>query len=163
MKRACSAKVFVADVMLGRLAGWLRLLGFKTVYAGDFTEDDDETIKLALQGKATLLTRDKKLFAKAKDYVPCVLVRSNDYAVQLKEVARAFKIRLPEDVPQTLCPKCGGGLKRVPKQSVKGEVFPRVFSRNKAFWRCTDCKKLYWRGTHVKEIRKFLRSIALNG
>jgi len=160
LKRGRSARVFVADVMLGRLAGWLRLLGFKTVYAGDFTEDDDETIKLALQRKATLLTRDKKLFAKARDYVPCVLVRSNDYATQLKEFAHAFKMRLPKDVPQTLCPKCGGALKNVPKQSVKGEVFPRVFSRNKAFWRCVDCGQLYWRGTHVKEIKKLLRSIA---
>ncbi|MBA3043717.1 hypothetical protein FP804_01105, partial [archaeon] len=48
---------FVADTMLGRLARWLRLLGFDVLYPE--TADDKELLKIA--GERIIFTRDKEL------------------------------------------------------------------------------------------------------
>ncbi|PJB21075.1 MAG: hypothetical protein CO114_07255, partial [Euryarchaeota archaeon CG_4_9_14_3_um_filter_38_12] len=48
---------FVADIMLGRLARWMRLLGFDVLYPD--TSDDKELLKFA--DERIILTRDKEL------------------------------------------------------------------------------------------------------
>ena len=77
---------FLADLMLKKLARWLRVLGVSTLYAGDFRiREDDELIKLALKKKAVLLTRDEKLFNKARDYTQVLLIKSIYLSKQLKQ------------------------------------------------------------------------------
>jgi uncharacterized protein with PIN domain len=153
--------LFACDVMLGKLTRWLRCLGVKTIYSNARVEDDD-LIKECLEQKAVLLTRDEALYNKARGYVPSLLIKSNDCIEQLREVKKAFKIRVSKtSIPQTLCPLCGSELKRVSKKSVRERVWPRVFKRNKLFWECQnkECKQIYWRGTHVKEIKKVLGTL----
>ena len=48
---------FIADVMLGRLAKKLRLLGFDVLY--DRTFNDNEIIRLSLEQERVILTRDR--------------------------------------------------------------------------------------------------------
>lgn len=145
----------LCDVMLGKLARWLRVLGEETIYFND--AEDDELIKKAVKNNAILITRDKRLAQKARDFTKTVLLKSNSIQGQLKETLAALKIRPPKTIPQTLCPLCGSKLKKVAKKTIKAEVWPRVFKRQKAFWRCTGCRKLYWRGTHMEEIRRTIQ------
>lgn len=155
--------LFLCDLMLGKLVRWLRLIGVKTIYAKELpSSEDDELIKTAMKRKAVFLTRDEKLYEKARGYVPALLIKSNDFDEQLREVVRAFRIRIPKrEIPQTLCPVCGSELKRVTKKSVKGAVWPRVYARNGLFWRCENprCAQIYWKGTHVTEIKRILKEL----
>src|SRR5947199_7957588 len=51
---------FVADVMLGRLAKWLRIAGFDVLYSNRFA--DDELVSLSLRERRILLSRDTRAF-----------------------------------------------------------------------------------------------------
>lgn len=138
---------------------WLRLLGFKTHYAG-VCAGDDEVIKSAISKRAVLLTRDEELARKARDYCPCLLVHSNDLHSQLKEVMLGLNLELPKTAPNDYCPECGGNLKRVPKSRVKERVWPRVYSRNEEFKECNACGKLYWPGSHLREMNRVLKGLS---
>jgi len=162
MKGRRFPKLFLADAMLGKLVRWLRLLGIKVLYAKELgIIEDDEIIKKVLQTKAVFITRDEKLAEKTSGYAPTLFIKSNYLREQLREFFKAFKTRLPKNTSLSICPLCGGKLKRVRKESVRGEVFPRVYERARAFWRCENkkCKQLYWKGTHVTEIRRLLKTI----
>lgn len=137
---------------------WLRLLGFKTHYAG-VRAGDDEVIKSAISKRAVLLTRDEELARKARDYCQCLLIHSNDLHSQLKEVVSGLKLKLPKAAPNDYCPECGGSLKPVEKDAVKGRVWPRVYSRNEEFKECCDCGKLYWPGSHLREMKRVLKGL----
>ncbi|PIT85073.1 hypothetical protein COU36_05350, partial [Candidatus Micrarchaeota archaeon CG10_big_fil_rev_8_21_14_0_10_59_7] len=91
---------FLADVMLGRLARWLRLLGVETFYA-DKKAADDDVIRRAMRFDAILLTRDELLAEKAKDYVRVFRPSSNDSLEQLRQVTQEFRIRIPKKIPET--------------------------------------------------------------
>ena len=162
MKGRRFPKLFLADAMLGKLVRWLRLLGIKVLYVKELgIIEDDEIIKKVLQTKAVFITRDEKLAEKTSGYAPTLFIKSNYLREQLREFFKAFKTRLPKNASLSICPLCGGKLKRVRKESVRGEVFPRVYERARAFWRCENkkCKQLYWKGTHVTEIRRLLKTI----
>ena len=152
---------FLADLMLKKLARWLRVLGVSTLYAGDFRiREDDELIKLALKKKAVLLTRDEKLFNKARDYAQVLLIKSIYLSKQLKQVLKEFKIKtnFPE---KTLCPQCNSRLKQVGKKVVKQKVFPAVYKAHSIFWVCINkqCGKVYWQGSHWKKIETVINKI----
>ncbi|MEM0475727.1 MAG: Mut7-C RNAse domain-containing protein [Candidatus Norongarragalinales archaeon] len=153
---------FVADAMLGKLCRWLRLVGVRVAYAPEEKiRDDDELIKFAANKNAVLLTRDEELAKKARDYCRVFLIKPNDLRSQFREAARTLEIKIPKRETQALCPKCGSRLKRVAKKTVKALVWPRVYTRHKAFWRCANerCAQIYWKGTHVREIRRVLKEI----
>src|SRR5208283_2786437 len=99
---------FIADVMLGSLARWLRILGFDTIYFRSI--DDKELIKLGRQQDRTLLTRDTGI-ARRKKLQQIILIHSNNTADQLKEVLAALNI-MNLTIPQisTRCPVCNGEL-----------------------------------------------------
>ncbi|MBI4360172.1 Mut7-C RNAse domain-containing protein [Candidatus Micrarchaeota archaeon] len=148
---------FVCDVMLGRLTRYLRMAGYETDYPKD--AEDDALIKKAAKTGAVLLTRDHRLFQKAKDHAKAFLVKSNDVHEQLDTVARAF--RLQELAVKTrFCTACGEELQKVPKKSVAHRLLPRILERQTLFWECTHCGKLYWPGTHVKKINETLKRLS---
>ncbi len=155
---------FVADVMLSRLARWLRLLGVSVSPAE--SPEDDLLLKQCLKEKATLLTRDEKLAQRARDYVPCLLFRSNSLEQQMMEFCQATGFPLSgirlSDVPSlSRCPLCNHALRPAPKSSVKNAVRPRSFARHRLFWRCVHCKQVYWKGSHEKKIRYALQKMKL--
>ncbi|HPC88875.1 MAG TPA: Mut7-C RNAse domain-containing protein [Methanothrix sp.] len=137
-----NVKRFLADLMLMRLARWLRLLGQDVaVPAG---ERDEELLRQAGQEERTVITRDKGLFqACLRANVPCVLIRSSDLSGQLREMAEAG---LPLRLNPRRCTVCNGLLEEI--GSPQGQR-----------WRCRDCGKLYWQGGHWKGIKKRLEEL----
>ncbi len=148
--------LFLADVMLKKLARWLRIVGAPTIYAGDYTEDDDEIIKLAMARKAVLLTLDKKMFEKARDYVPAVFFPTTRLEKQLSKLIKQYSIPVEDFPSRTICPQCNSALRQVPRERVKGKVFPKLYKLHKKFWACTNkrCGKIYWEGSHWEKIEK---------
>jgi hypothetical protein len=133
---------FIADNMLGRLATWLRLLGYDTLYVPH--ADDPELARLARAQDRVLLTRDVELTRRRG--IKHLLIESEKVEEQVAQVLRAFKLSAREAFSR--CSECNQRLEAVSKESVRGIVPPYVFSTQERFRRCAQCGRVYWRGTH---------------
>ena len=155
---------FLADLMLGSLCRWLRMMGYSCAYPT--TKDpkkpvsDDALIRLASKEHRILLTRDEELAARAKSYSRVLLLESTRLSEQLRTVRKAFGLKPKGSISKSRCPKCDGILLRVSKASIKGAVWPFVYSHHSAFWCCQSCGQIYWKGTHWDKISRRLSALA---
>ncbi len=150
---------FVVDGHLGRLARYLRLLGFDTWYEPD-AQDAVLALRCAAEGRV-LLTRDRGLLKRSlveRGYC----VRSTDPSHQRREVMGRF--HLERDArPFTRCLRCNPPLKSLPVASVGGRVPPRVAASFSAFWSCAGCGRVYWRGSHYEALLRGPVAEAMEG
>lgn len=145
---------FIADAMLGRLARWLRLLGFDTLYYPDI--EDSDLLRLAIQDNRFILTRDTH-FLRIKNLRNLLVVRSNDPMEQVGEVITSFNIK---EFKPVRCPRCNGILNSVDqKETIRDMVPEYVFLNCKDFSVCQACGSVYWEGTHLKRFRTMLDTI----
>ena len=141
--------------MLGRLARWLRLLGFDTLYYPDIS--DSRVLQLALQDERIILTRDTH-FTKIKNLRNLLLLRSENPLQQVVEVARAFNLK---GFMPGRCARCNGILDTVDhKESVRNLAPEYVYLNCNNFLRCKTCGNIYWEGTHIRRFRSMLSGIA---
>lgn len=148
---------FIVDVMLGRLAKWLRILGYDAIYDSHFT--DDELFFTAHQEKRVLLTRDLKLAQRMNpDY--SFFISELSVKEQVKQVVKHFNLNV-EDYIFTRCTLCNNLVQPVPKQEVERRVPEFVYHHVKEFYYCDRCDKIYWPGSHVKQVRQLLSRLSL--
>ncbi len=155
---------FICDRMLRRLATWLRLFGYDTLYVGDVEIEGDEDSFLINEFRdRILLTRDKELYNRAKEIRPVFLIKSDKLEEQLKELkALGLKYELKMD----RCSICNAPLRK-PNDKEALEVMRREGIREDLrekfeLWYCERCKKLYWMGGHWKNMKKFLEEHGLS-
>jgi len=151
---------FVADVHLGTLARYLRLLGFDTRYGNDL--GDAELAELTARERRVLLTCDVGLL-KRKAVVRGQWLRSRDPEQQVEEVVEALQLKRSFR-PFTRCLTCNGQLAVLARTDVNGLVPPRVYRRFRSFSQCRECRRVYWRGTHYVRLQRLvahLRSVRL--
>ena len=146
---------FAADRMLGRLAVWLRFLGYDTVYSNN--TNDDQFLALANEGRI-LLSRNTRLKGKvaAEKYV---FVEDNDPKAQLQEVVRLLGLKPDPARFFTRCTLCNGMLESVEPTDVSGDVPEHVWTSHKRFSRCDTCGKIYWPGSHLQRGRKEIKRL----
>ncbi len=146
---------FIADAMLGRLARWLRIMGFDTAYEEHIT--DAELVRRSLQEQRTVLTRDRALPEEWR--VASVFVLASETGMgQLREVALAFD--LAADVTLfTRCSVCNTRLEPASADSVRGAVPERIFATHEVFRRCPGCSRVYWRGTHTDRMERVVAKV----
>jgi uncharacterized protein len=143
---------FVLDVHLGRLASYLRLLGFDTRYSTDC--DDVALAALSRDERRTLLTCDRGLL-KRRLVTHGYCVRSSDPREQVREVLRRFDLyRLA--TPFTRCARCNGVLEPVAKESVDHRLPPRISQELDDFRMCSACGQVYWRGSHYDRLQALI-------
>ena len=140
---------FIADVMLGRLAKRLRLLGFDVLFDRAFI--DNEIIRLSLEQHRIILTRDTGL-AERPLAANHLFIQSDHVKDQLKQVFAAFQIT-EEPAPLTRCSLCNEPLIPLDKQEARDLVPQYVYERNDSFLRCGKCGRVYWKGTHVRRMK----------
>jgi uncharacterized protein len=146
---------FIADAMLGRLARWLRFLGFDTLYYPDITDSD--LVRIAREQNRFILTRDTRL-VKMKGLRDYVLISSNDSFQQLFELTE--KIQLKHFHLFSRCVACNGQLMNVSdKSEVKDAVPEFVFLNYNMFSRCRSCGRIFWEGSHPKKFKAQLSRI----
>ncbi len=131
--------------MLGRLAKYLRFLGYDAL----FTKEDDEIlVARALRENRVLLTRDTGIMKRKivkSGRVKGYLVESCSVYEQVGEVMKRFNLKKKE-IP--FCTLCNVPISLKDKEAVKGKVPPYVFKTKKVFGECPSCHRIYWRGTH---------------
>jgi len=141
---------FICDFMLGRLAKWMRLMGFDTTY---YKDTDGKTIiyKSRREGR-TILTRSKILTEKYDDLI---LIESELLVEQLKQMVKIVDIK----APFSRCPVCNTETEEVKKETIKEDVPSYVFEIHDDFKRCPRCGRVFWKGTHYKKIEKVIDEI----
>jgi uncharacterized protein with PIN domain len=134
--------------MLGRLARWLRLMGYDTAYADGIS--DHQVMACARAECRVVLTRDRAL-AQRKG-IRCLFIHSQALEEQIREVVTAFGVPAPRPGPR--CPECNVLLvERTPEQAAP-YVPPYVFQTQQRFHRCPACERHYWSGTHWSRIEE---------
>jgi hypothetical protein len=139
---------FAADVHLGRLAGYLRLCGFDTLYRTDW--GDDHLAETAVEERRILLTRDRRLLMRSIVTHGC-LVRATLPRDQLREVLDRLDLRGSLE-PLTRCSVCNGLVESVTKAEVAAGLPPRTAEHYGEFWRCAGCGHVYWKGAHYRSL-----------
>ncbi len=139
---------FIADVMLGRLAKRMRLLGYDVLY--DRKLDDNELIRISLSQNRTILTRDVAL-AHRPLAANHIWIASDDTTEQIEQVLAAFPSEEPPR-PLTRCSACNGLLEAASRAHVKDLVPQYVYEKYDDFLCCTVCDRVYWWGTHVEKM-----------
>lgn len=145
---------FVVDGHLGRLAAYLRMLGFDTWYRNH--ADDDELARRSADEDRTLLTRDRGLL-KRGIVVRGAFVRSDRPREQLAEMGRRFDLG-PRIRPFTRCIRCNGRLADAGRADVEGRVPPYTFRTHDAYGICPDCGSIFWKGTHHERMSRLIEA-----
>jgi len=145
---------FILDNHLGRLAAYLRMLGFDTLYRNDY--QDEELAHIAALEERFLLTRDRRLLMRSK-VTRGGYVYQDQPLRQLHEVSRRFKLAHWMLQPFHRCLLCNGLLQPVQKEEVATRLEPLTRLYYDEFHRCTGCGQVYWKGSHYEHMLDLVR------
>lgn len=145
---------FIADVHLGKLARWLRLLGFDTAYQNSFTVND--LMKIASEQDRILLSRNSSLSKKGS--LSSFIIQNEEPALQLQELAVHFNLK-DHLRPFSRCMVCNGRLESVPKENILHLLEKNTAAYFDEFWQCCDCRRIYWKGSHYEKMLKIIESM----
>ncbi len=145
---------FAVDCMLGKLAKWLRILGFDAVF---FSRIEDRTLlKLAEKENRVLLTKDTGLLEQA--HIPSLYIESENWEDQVVQVLCHFKLK-DRVRPYSRCVVCNAALQDLPKERVGNLVTPFVYKNAESFSICPECGRVFWPGTHHRNMRSKIDDI----
>lgn len=143
---------FVVDGHLGRLAAYLRMLGFDTLYRNDFSDAD--LARLSAEEGRILLTRDRGLL-KRSQVTHGYCLRNTAPRAQVEEVLERFDLAGLVQ-PFRRCLRCNGLLQPVAKAEVWDRLPPRTREEHDEFHRCQDCGQIYWKGSHYQRMARLI-------
>jgi uncharacterized protein len=150
---------FILDVHLGKLAKYLRMLGFDCLYENNFL--DEYIIATSVKSKRIILTRDLGIL-KNRQVTHGYWIRSNKPREQLQETLKRFDL-YSGVVPFGRCINCNGIIREVSKNEVESQLPPRTKQFFDIFFICSNCKKIYWEGSHYNKMQDFITGYAKSG
>ena len=137
--RKMPKKKFIATKELGKLAKWLRILGYDCEYS---RKNEVALVVIeALREERVLLTR-KTSFEKYKG-IKTFLISSDHAEEQIEEVFKEFGLEVEEEELFTRCIDCNEKLEGIAKGKIKERVPEYVFKTQKFFKRCPKCDKIF--------------------
>jgi uncharacterized protein len=146
---------FVVDGHLGRLAAYLRMLGFDTWYRN--VADDDELAAVAAGEERILLTRDRGLLRRSIVRWGA-FVRSDRPVEQLAEIVRRFGLA-DHWRPFGRCIRCNAALVAATRDEVLDRLEPLTRVYYDDFRRCPDCGAVYWKGSHHARMARLIARV----
>lgn len=148
---------FIVDVHLGRLARYLRVAGFDTIYENEDMGDEKIAYIASLEGRV-VLTRDVGLLKRsAVKYGHWI--RNKNSRAQLREVVSHYGLKR-HFIPFSRCVHCNGFIRPIEKSAVEEKLPPGIRRDFKNFFSCASCGHLYWEGSHYKRILELLNSVS---
>ncbi|MBI4284567.1 MAG: Mut7-C RNAse domain-containing protein [Chloroflexi bacterium] len=152
---------FIVDSNVGKLAKWLRMMGYDTIFF-DGT-DDAQMIALALAEGRIILTRDTRIMKRrlvTSGQLKAILIESDVPAHQIRQVIDTLHLDYAH--PFTICLECNQPLAELPKEQAKGRVPPYVFQTQEQYVECSHCHRIYWRGTHWQAMTRKMERLGQN-
>lgn len=143
---------FILDVHLGKLASYMRMMGFDTLYRNDY--DDPELARISADEDRILLTCDRQLLMRRQVEFG-YFVRSREPGRQFSEVMRRYQL---EDryQPFSRCIECNGIIQPVEKDSIASQLEEKTRQYYDDFYQCRQCHKIYWEGNHVRQMQSVI-------
>jgi uncharacterized protein with PIN domain/sulfur carrier protein ThiS len=146
---------FICDVHLGKLARYLRMMGFDVYYKNDLS--DEEIVKTSLVERRAILTKDKGIL-KRNEVTHRYFVKNTNVEEQVKEVIKRFDLH-KEIKEFTRCLDCNTELIKIAKEKIAGNIPLKVNQFQEEFFKCPGCEKLYWKGIHHQKMLSFVQKI----
>ncbi|MEW8236125.1 MAG: Mut7-C RNAse domain-containing protein [Candidatus Thiodiazotropha endolucinida] len=147
---------FIADAHLGKLARYLRLLGFDCLFFND--TGDKNLVRISVEQGRVLLTRDRDLLMHRVITHGC-FIHATRPRRQLIELVQRLQLAGMYN-PFTRCMECNGQMAAVEKSLIEDQLPGRVRQHYNDFWRCDECGRIYWKGSHYRDLRAFIDSLA---
>ncbi len=146
---------FVLDTHLGKLAAYLRMVGFDTLYRNDYR--DEKLALISSRERRILLTRDRGVLMRGiVTHGYCV--RETNPRRQLVEVLRRFDL-FGAVSPFTRCMRCNGLLEPAAKEDIIDRLPPKTREYYDEFRICTGCDQIYWKGSHYERMQQLIARI----
>lgn len=151
---------FIVDINAGKLAKWLRIMGYDALLFTD--EDDGKMIRIALNGNRVILTKDSQIMKRrliTSGKLKAVLIEGDDPKTQLQQIASTLNLNY-QFKPFSVCLQCNQNLVERHKEEVSDLVPPHVLKTQSHYMECPSCHRIFWRGTHwqamSEELEKFM-------
>ncbi|MEZ4520255.1 MAG: Mut7-C RNAse domain-containing protein [Thermomicrobiales bacterium] len=145
---------FILDVHLGKLARYLRILGFDARYANSL--DDDELVQISVDDDRILLTRDRQLLMRRALSLG-YYVRETNPRAQVTEIIQRLRLT-GQMLPFSRCPACNRQLRPVAKPEIESRLEPLTSRYFDEFWICEGCERIYWEGSHHARLREIVNA-----
>lgn len=150
---------FICDDNLGKLAKWLKTLGYDTLFFDSI--EDGELVSRALKENRVVLSRDTHLSRFKLKLGERLLHIENDKPLeQLKQVVKHFELKPDKKLFFSRCLLCNQVLEKVEKERIKDRLYPYVYQTQDNFVHCPKCDRIYWSATHVE---KMIRTLSEGG
>jgi len=147
---------FIVDRNVGKLAKWLRLMGYDSQFFDG--SDDSELVAIAQAEGRVILSRDTQIMKRrliTSGKIKAVLIDSDQPERQIRQVIDTLGLD-SRFRPFALCLECNQVLVEREKDEVEDLVPPYVFKTQSQFMQCPTCGRIYWRGTHWQSMTKRL-------
>lgn len=149
---------FFADAMLGKLALWLRILGYDTAY--ERVIEDERLVERMLSEDRWLVTRDSYLVQRRALRGRHTLVRSDHLEDQLRQLQRELELNLdPHEQRPYRCAHCNVILQAMSRERAVSLVPHFVAAQHSEFVGCPLCGRVYWPGTHWTNLCRQLEQL----
>ena len=146
---------FAVERTLGKLAKWLRILGYDTIYQADVSSS---WFFEHLEEDRILITRALKIQKKFTAH-NSVFIKSNYLNEQLKQVIENIGIRRTEIRLFSRCLHCNLPIINVDKNDVYNLVPNYVWEIHDDFHMCRQCQRIYWPGSHAKRANEKIERV----
>ncbi|MHA1590868.1 MAG: Mut7-C RNAse domain-containing protein [Candidatus Heimdallarchaeaceae archaeon] len=144
---------FYADSMLGKLARFLRFLGYDTLYRSE--ESVEKMLETSIKDNRIVLSKSKNIVNKCnKLSVISLFITINDIGYQLKTLHDVLDIEMSIPPLNSRCSVCNNELIEKSKQEIINLIPKGTERHHDRFWQCSACGKIYWIGSHWKAIEK---------
>jgi uncharacterized protein with PIN domain len=150
---------FIVDSNAGKLARWLRMMGYDTLFFKDI--EDGRLVDMAMKEGRVVVTRDTQIAKRrvaANGSLRVILTRDDDPRKQLLRVMKELSLDC-QQMQFTRCLECNRRLVSRSKEEVKDLVPPYVFRTQVQYMQCPSCSRVYWQGTHWQRMKNALEEI----
>jgi uncharacterized protein with PIN domain len=154
---------FIADNNVGKLARWLRLIGYDTLLFKQ--KNDGQMIKTALSEDRVILTKDSQFMKRrlvTSGRLKAIRIKQDDPKLQVQEVVQNLNLNY-HFKPFSLCLECNQVLIARGKEEVKNLIPAHVFETQNQYTECPACHRIYWQGTHWQAMVKKLQDLQGRG
>ncbi len=148
---------FIVESMLGRLAVWLRILGYDTEFQAKPSRHD--LLWRSIKENRVIITRDTHITH--RHVLRFIFIKSDFIREQVKQLLQEYPadIQIKKERLFTRCTLCNTLLTGITKEQVRGRVAPYIYNSIEKFAYCQKCDKIYWSGTHWEKLLKDLESM----
>jgi len=150
---------FIVDSNVGKLAKWLRMMGYDALFFEG--SSDSQMIAMAMAENRVILTRDTQIMRRrvvTNGRLKAILIQSDEPERQMRQVMDTLRLDC-QFQPFSICLECNQPLVERSREQVKDQVPPYVFQTQSQYMECPACHRIYWRGTHWQAMTRKLEHL----